>query len=266
MVDFSSRGPQPLYFNSGVSKPDVTAPGVDILAATPNSLEKKENPFMLKSGTLMSSPHVRGIAALIKKIHPDWSTAAIKSSLMTTASPLDKKGMPIRDHDGVSEAKPLAYGSGHIRPNLAMDPGLVYDMNEYDYLNFLCAINHNNTILEKLSKQHAYDCPRNFSALDINYPSIYVPEFTGNTIINRKLKNVGQPSTYLPHIEAPHGVSIIVEPNPLVFSKHNQQLPFKLTLIANLNLLSSDYIFGSLVWSDAKHVVRTPIIVKPKII
>ncbi|CAO2832759.1 unnamed protein product [Amaranthus hypochondriacus] len=264
MADFSSRGPHPQYFNSGVSKPDVTAPGVNILAATPDSLEKKENPFMLMSGTSMSSPHVSGIAALIKKIHPDWSTTAIQSSLMTTASPLDKKGMPIHDHDGVSEATPLAYGSGHIRPNLAMDPGLVYDMNEYDYLNFLCAINHNNTILEKLSKQHAYDCPRNFSALDLNYPSIYVPEFTGNTIINRKLKNVGQPSTYLPRIEAPHGVSIIVEPNTLVFSEHNQQLPFKLSLIANLNLLSSDYIFGSLVWSDAKHVVRTPIIVKPK--
>ena len=172
--------------------------------------------------------------------------------------------MPIRDNDGVSEATPLAYGSGHIRPNLAMDPGLVYDMNEYDYLNLLCAINHNNTILEKLSKQHSYDCTRNFSALDLNYPSIYVPEFTGNAIINRKLKNVAQPSTYLPRIEAPHGVSIIVEPNTLVFSEHNQQVPFKLTLIGNLNLLSSDYIFGSLVWCDAKHVVRTPIIVKPK--
>ena len=65
-------------------QPDVTAPGVDILAATSNSLEKKENPFVLKSGTSMSSPHVSGIAALIKKIHPDWSTAAIQSSLMTT--------------------------------------------------------------------------------------------------------------------------------------------------------------------------------------
>ena len=48
--------------------------------------------------------------------------------------------MPIRDNNGVSEATTLAYGSGHIRPNLAMDSGLVYNMNEYDYLNLLCAI------------------------------------------------------------------------------------------------------------------------------
>ena len=111
--------------------------------------------------------------------------------------------MPIRDNDGVSEASHLAYGSGHIRPNLAMDPGLVYDMNEFDYLNLLCAINQNNTVLENLSKQHSYDCPRDFSALDANYPSIYVPEFPRNTIINHKLKNTGQPSTYLPRMR-PH--------------------------------------------------------------
>ena len=67
-------------------QPDVTAPGVDILATTSNSIVKKENPFLLMSGTSMSSPHVSGIAALIKKIHPDWSTAAIKSSLMTTGT------------------------------------------------------------------------------------------------------------------------------------------------------------------------------------
>ena len=59
-------------------QPDVAAPGIDILAATSNSLKKKkENPLVLKFGTSMSSPHVSGIAALMKKIHPDWSTAAI---------------------------------------------------------------------------------------------------------------------------------------------------------------------------------------------
>ncbi|XP_057540762.1 subtilisin-like protease SBT5.4 [Amaranthus tricolor] len=204
MADFSSRGPHSLILNYGVLKPNVTAPGVDILAATPKSLEKKkENPFVLMSELSMATPHVSGVAALLKTIHPDWSTAAIQSSLMTIASPLDKKGMPIRDNDGVSEASHLAYGSGHIRPNLAMDPGLVYDMNEFDYLNLLCAINQNNTVLENLSKQHSYDCPRDFSALDANYPSIYVPEFPRNTIINHKLKNTGQPSTYLPRMR-PH--------------------------------------------------------------
>ena len=65
-------------------QPNVTAPGVDILAATPKSLEKKkENPFVLMSELSMATPHVSGVAALLKTIHPDWSTAAIQSSLMT---------------------------------------------------------------------------------------------------------------------------------------------------------------------------------------
>lgn len=63
-------------------QPDVTAPGVDILAACPPNIYR--NPFCMLTGTSMATPHVTGIAALIKKLHPDWSTAAIKSAIMTT--------------------------------------------------------------------------------------------------------------------------------------------------------------------------------------
>ncbi|XP_048497874.1 subtilisin-like protease SBT5.3 [Beta vulgaris subsp. vulgaris] len=241
-------------------KPDITAPGVDILAAFPPN--KYKTPYFMISGTSMAAPHVAGIAALIKKIHPDWTTAAIKSAIMTTATPLDNTGMPIRDCDNASAATPFAYGSGHVRPNLAMDPGLIYNLNQYDYLDFLCTFPHNNTILEKFSKQHSYKCPSSFNILDFNYPSISIPNFTGKAIVTRELTNVGQPGTYIPRIEAPTGVSIVVEPKTLVFSKKDEQIKFKLIFTADINHLPSDYIFGSLVWSDAKHVVRTPIVVK----
>ncbi|KMS98347.1 hypothetical protein BVRB_4g093060 [Beta vulgaris subsp. vulgaris] len=255
---FSSRGPSKL--SPGILKPDITAPGVDILAAFPPN--KYKTPYFMISGTSMAAPHVAGIAALIKKIHPDWTTAAIKSAIMTTASPLDNTGMPIRDCDNASAATPFAYGTGHVRPNLAMDPGLIYNLNQYDYLNFLCTFPHNNTILEKFSKQHSYKCPSSFNILDFNYPSISIPNFTGKAIVTRELTNVGQPGTYIPRIEAPTGVSIVVEPKTLVFSKKDEQIKFKLIFTADINHLPSDYIFGSLVWSDAKHVVRTPIVVK----
>lgn len=172
--------------------------------------------------------------------------------------------MPIRDSDKISDATPFAYGSGHVKPNAAMDPGLVYDMNQYDYLNFLCAYPQDSTTLKEFSQQHSYKCPRSFNILDFNYPSISIVNFTGNAIVTRKLKNVGQPGTYVPRIEPPPGVSIVVEPKTLVFSQKDQTIMFKLIFTADINHLSTDYIFGSLVWSDAKHVVRSPITVKAK--
>ncbi|XP_021758662.1 subtilisin-like protease SBT5.4 [Chenopodium quinoa] len=260
MGSFSSRGPD--VITPGILKPDITAPGVDILGAFPPNIENAS--YVMRSGTSMSAPHITGIAALIKKLHPNWSTAAIKSALMTTASPLDNTGMPIRDHDKVTEATPFAYGSGHVIPNKAMDPGLVYDLNQYDYLNFICSRSHNITTMKAYSKHHSYKCPTSFNMLDFNYPSITIPDFSGHAIVTRKLKNVGKPDTYKPRIYAPPGVSIVVEPKQLVFSKKNQKRKFKLIFTADVKHLPKDYIFGSLVWSDAKHDVRSPIVIKAK--
>ncbi|KAJ1383729.1 Peptidase S8/S53 domain [Sesbania bispinosa] len=90
MAGFSSKGPsamQPL-----ILKPDITAPGVNILAAYslatgPSNLpsDRRRIPFNVQQGTSMSCPHVAGIAGLLKTLHPNWSPAAIKSAIMTTA-------------------------------------------------------------------------------------------------------------------------------------------------------------------------------------
>jgi len=72
-------------------QPDVTAPGVNILAAyslatSPSNLpsDTRRIPFNMQQGTSMACPHVAGIAGLLKTLHPDWSPAAIKSAIMTT--------------------------------------------------------------------------------------------------------------------------------------------------------------------------------------
>ena len=121
MAGFSSRGPFPTV--PDWIKPDVTAPGVQILAGmTPEpSSGVTGELFQYLQGTSMSTPHVSGIAALLIQKYPDWTPAQIKSALMTTAR------QNVVKEDGATAADPFDFGAGHIRPNNAIDPGLVYD-------------------------------------------------------------------------------------------------------------------------------------------
>src|SRR5262249_11483071 len=108
MAGFSSVGPS-LAGGGDLPKPDLTAPGVDVIAAI--SPAKDGNNFNAESGTSMSSPHVAGIAALLKSANPSWDPIAVKSALMTTASQTDNKGNPIADANG-NAATPLNFGAG----------------------------------------------------------------------------------------------------------------------------------------------------------
>ncbi|CAA0818068.1 Subtilisin-like protease SBT5.4 [Striga hermonthica] len=132
MAAFSSRGPNTI--TPEILKPDITAPGVDIIASytegtSPSELDfdHRRTPFTVMSGTSMSCPHVSGVVGLLKTLYPDWSPAAIRSAIMTTARTRDNTGKPLSDSSH-EKATPFAYGSGHIRPNRAQDPGLVYDV------------------------------------------------------------------------------------------------------------------------------------------
>ena len=100
------------------------------------------------SGTSMAAPHIAGIAALVKQKHPRWSPAAIKSALLTTSTNLDRAGRPIQAQQ-YSEteamklvmATPFDYGSGHVNPRAALDPGLIFDAGMIQVLDVysLCA-------------------------------------------------------------------------------------------------------------------------------
>ncbi|KAH0899283.1 hypothetical protein HID58_048851 [Brassica napus] len=248
------------------SYPDVTAPGVDIIAAYTREqslsgleFDHRTTAFYIESGTSMSCPHVAGVAGLLRTMHPSWSSAAIRSAIMTTARTRDNRVSPMLNGSYV-KANSFNYGSGHIRPNRAGDPGLVYDLTLNDYLDFLCAVGYNQTMITLFSESPSYKCPKEASVVDLNYPSITVPNLTGSSVtVTRKLKNVGSVGTYAANVREPHGVSVNVEPSVLKFDRVGQVKSFKMTL--KPKWVAKDYAFGGLTWSDGKHYVRSPIVV-----
>ncbi|CAH1439867.1 unnamed protein product [Lactuca virosa] len=257
MAAFSSRGPN--IITPGILKPDITAPGVNIIAAFTQD-SKTDIPYNIESGTSMSCPHVSGVVGLLKNVHPDWSPAAIKSAIMTTANSRDNEGQPMMDASK-SEANPFSRGAGEICPNRAMDPGLVYDISANDYLDFLCASGYNQTILQKFSG-YPYECPEsNNGILDLNYPSITVHKLSGTVTVTRKLKNVDKPGIYLVRVRSPVGISVDVEPKVLNFQKQGEVKKFQLTVKTDGTKVIKGYVFGELIWSDGKHLVKSPIVV-----
>ncbi|EEF37795.1 subtilisin-like protease SBT5.3 [Ricinus communis] len=267
MAAFSSRGPNTI--TPEILKPDITAPGVSIIAAytqaagpTNEDFDTRRVLFNSVSGTSMSCPHVSGIVGLLKILHPTWSPAAIKSAIMTTAMTRDNNREPILNAT-YSKANPFSYGAGHIRPNQAMEPGLVYDLTANDYLNFLCALGYNETQILSFS-QAPYKCPNKLVNLaNFNYPSITVPKFKGSITVTRRVKNVGSPSsTYKVSIRKPTGISVSVEPEILNFREIGEEKTFKVTLKGKKFKARKEYVFGELTWSDSIHRVRSPIVVK----
>ncbi|KAL6986596.1 Subtilisin-like protease SBT5.3 [Sarracenia purpurea var. burkii] len=266
MAAFSSNGPNTLI--PEILKPDITAPGVSIIAAyteaegpTNEDFDTRRVLFNSVSGTSMSCPHISGIAGLLKTLYPSWSPAAIKSAIMTTATTQDNINEPITNAS-IMKATPFNYGAGHVQPNRAMDPGLVYDLTPRDYLKFLCAIGYNQTIIALFSGG-PYKCPKHISLLDFNYPSITVPKLNGSMTVTRAVTNVGSPGTYNVGVKNPAGISVSVEPSSLNFEKVGEKKTFKVTLKVEEAKRAKDYVFGQLTWSDGnKHYVRSPIVVK----
>ncbi|XP_040379477.1 subtilisin-like protease SBT3.5 [Oryza brachyantha] len=239
---FSSRGPSPLL--PQFLKPDVAAPGSDILAAVQDS-------YKFKSGTSMACPHVSGVAALLKALHPEWSPAIIKSAIVTTASN-DRNGFPILA-DGLPRkiADPFDFGGGFIDPNRAMDPGLAYDVDPKDYTSYFDCFSASNSSCESESR-------------NLNLPSIAIPNLKASTTVLRTVTNVGQPdAVYKAIVQSPPGMQISVEPAILKFCQGKNKQSFKITFTLS-HKVQGGYLFGSLAWYDGGvHHVRIPIAVRP---
>ncbi|PPD81272.1 hypothetical protein GOBAR_DD21804 [Gossypium barbadense] len=272
LAAFSSRGPN--LAGPDVIKPDITAPGVDILAAwpaetSPSTLEsdKRRVSFNIVSGTSISCPHVSGIAALIKSKHKDWSPAAIKSALMTTAYTIDNKGKPISDLKSHALATPFGIGSGHVDPIKASDPGLIYDITADDYISYLCSLKYNESQIA-LFEEGFIECKKEQLAMqpgDLNYPSFAVNfnRKARNVTITykRTVTNVGIPkSTYKVSVEAPKGAYVIVRPKVLSFKKLNQKLSYKVSFIGlSRKKPVVNSAFGSLMWVSGNYRVKVPL-------
>ncbi|KAK6160627.1 hypothetical protein DH2020_004008 [Rehmannia glutinosa] len=274
---FSSRGPNPI--TPDVLKPDLIAPGVNILAGWtgkvgPTGLpeDNRHVNFNIISGTSMSCPHVSGLAALVKAAHPEWSPAAIRSALMTTAYNKYKNGEKIRDLGSGMPATPFDYGAGHVDPVSALDPGLVYDATADDYIEFLCAIRYTSSMIKIITKQD-YSCKteKEYKVADLNYPSFAVPLQTASglnggskepTVVKhtRTLTNVGSPATYKVSVsQETEAVKIVVLPEVLDFSDTNEKKTYMVTFTAN-SMPSGTTGFAHLEWSDGKHVVGSPVV------
>ncbi|HEX4817953.1 MAG TPA: S8 family serine peptidase [Nonomuraea sp.] len=163
MTFFSSRGP-----GGDFLKPDVTAPGNQILAGmTPTPESPLEGPpgnlYQVISGTSMSAPHVTGAAALVFALHPDWTPGQVKSALMTTAT------TAVTKEDGTTPADPFDMGGGRIDLTRAGDPGLTLDETADNFLA---------SATDPLGR------------IDLNLPSVNAPTMPGIITAKRTFTNV----------------------------------------------------------------------------
>jgi subtilisin family serine protease len=266
---FSSRGPNSI--TPQILKPDLIAPGVNILAGwskavgpTGLPVDERRVDFNIISGTSMSCPHVSGLAALIKSAHPEWSPAAIRSALMTTSYTAYKNGNKLQDSATGKASTPFDHGSGHVDPIAALNPGLVYDLTVDDYLGFLCALNYTATEITALARRKFQcDAGKKYSVADLNYPSFAVVFDTMggvNTVKHtRILTNVGPAGTYKASVTSDSkAVKITVDPEELSF-KENEKKPFTVTFTSSGSTPQKVNGFGRLEWSNGKNVVGSPI-------
>jgi subtilisin family serine protease len=246
-ASFSSRGP--LRAGGGdLLKPDVIAPGQDILAAVAPPGNAGQS-FNLYSGTSMSSPHVAGLAALLKDLHPDWTPMMIKSALMTTGSDVLDGGTPAPNTNPVLIFR---QGAGHVEPNSAADPGLVLTAGFNDWLGFLCGT----------GQLVASFCPSlTVDPSNLNVASIAIGDMAGVQTVTRKLTNVGGRSTYTASFTGMTGFNVAISPASLTLNP-GETKSFTVTFTRTTATLNA-YTGGQLNWTDGTHNVRLPIVVRP---
>ncbi len=265
MTVFSSRGPNPVA--PDLIKPDVTAPGLQILAGNspmpsdPTVLSGEL--FQAIAGTSMSSPHVAGVFALLKQAHPEWSAAAAKSALMTTAY------QDVLDNNRTSPADPFDMGAGHIRPggewtakNNISDPGLVYDAGLFEYAAFTCGMDWGVFTAGSCAFLESIGVPT--EPYNLNVPSIGISDVPGTITVMRTVRADGKSPkrTYTAEVAAPPGYEVTVSPSTFVIGAGGTQT-FEVT-ITNVSAPAGEWRFGSLTWKDKSgfYKVYSPIAAK----
>nr|XP_004235142.1 subtilisin-like protease SBT2.4 [Solanum lycopersicum] len=269
---FSSRGPD--YIDQSKSptdvlKPDILAPGHQIWAAwSPMSLLDpilSGHNFALMSGTSMATPHIAGIAAMIKQYNPSWTPSMIASAISTTASTYDNLGDPIMAHGfdlyTLHTSAPFGFGAGLVNPSGALHPGLVFSAGYEDYISFLCSLPNIDSRIVKTATGGI--CGQLFeNPSDLNLPSITITSLNGSRIVHRAVTNVeSKAETYLSAVLPPKGVTVNIEPSWFTIAPQGTQ---DLHITFNVTQALDDFTFGEIVLTGSlNHVVKMPLSIFP---
>ena len=255
MAGFSSRGPN--LANSNILKPDITAPGVAIIATNRPSLSTADRnavaagtltpPWTSGSlqGTSMSSPHVAGAAALLKQMYPTWSPAAVKSALTTANT-------TVRLSTGATDTNRWGYGAGHLHPNGAIVPSLVYDAGMADYGRFLCGVG-----LAPPAGMGNCTTLGTIKPWDLNLSSLTAAAVVAPRMLTRTVTNVGpSTATFVSSTNMP-GWDVVISPASLTLAP-GASASFT-TRLARTTAAVGTWTFGSLGWSDGVRTVTSPL-------
>ncbi|KZV18285.1 subtilisin-like protease [Dorcoceras hygrometricum] len=220
--------------------------------------------FAMISGTSMATPHIAGIAALVKQKNPHWSPAAIKSALMTTSSTLDRAERPLQaqqySESGILSlvpATPFDYGSGHVNPRAALDPGLIFDAGYGDYIGFLCT----TAGIDSREIRNYTNTPCNYTLghpSNLNTPSITISHLVGTQTVTRTVTNVADEETYVITARMAPAVAIETSP-PAMTLTPGASRKFSVTL--TVRSVTGLYSFGE-VWLKGSrgHKIRIPVV------
>ncbi|TFV84540.1 serine protease [Microbacterium sp. dk485] len=239
IAGFSSRGPM-LADGSDILKPDLTAPGVAILAATQN--RAGEDPtFGFKSGTSMSAPHIAGLAALYLGERPNATPAEIKSAMMTTA-------YDTVNDDGSTATDPFAQGAGHVDPTRFFEPGLLYLNGPDDWAAYLQGKGLYDFGVEPIDGS------------DLNLASIAIGSLSTPQTVTRTV-TATQAGTFTASIDVP-GIDAVVEPASLTFGAAGETQSYTVTFTRN-GAPAEEWTSGRLTWTSGETTVRSPIVIQP---
>ena len=237
IADSSSRGPV-LADGSDILKPDIAAPGTDVLAATANA-QGGTPTFNLLSGTSMASPHIAGLAALYLGERPNATPAEIKSALMTTAyNAVNSAGAEISDA--------FAQGAGQVDPRKYFEPGLLYLNGVEDWLAYLQGLGWEAGV-------------EPIDASDLNLASIAIGSLSAPQTVTRTVTST-QKGNYTANVVLP-GFDVTVSPSTLSFGAAGETATFKVTFTRTTAPVE-EWATGFLTWSGTKDV-RSPLAIRP---
>ncbi|MEF2975597.1 S8 family peptidase [Subtercola sp. YIM 133946] len=239
LAGFSSRGPV-LADGSDILKPDISAPGVAILAAAANP-EGGAPTWEFLSGTSMAAPHIAGLAALYLGVHPLATPAEIKSAMMTTAGDVvDTSGDPLDD--------PFGEGAGNVDPRKYLNPGLVYLNGPADWDSYIEGI--------------GYDFGAEpIDASDLNLASVAIGSLTGSQTVTRTVTATEAGTFTVASADVP-GIDTVVSPSTLTFGAAGESATYSITF-TRTDAPLNEFTTGYLTWANGDTTVRSPIAIQP---